>query len=79
MNAKLPVRFWIQFALSVTSGALFVVTLIWREWIELVTGLDPDGGNGSAEWFIVGVSAVATILFAGLSWHDWRRVAAATP
>jgi hypothetical protein len=50
-----------------------VLTLVWAEWIELLTGLDPDNGSGSAEWMIVAVSATAAISFAVLSRHEWRR------
>jgi hypothetical protein len=34
-------RFWIESAAAVACGALAVVTLFWRDWIE-VTGWDPD-------------------------------------
>ena len=32
---------WIERGLAVASGLLFVVTLISKEWIEIVFGVDP--------------------------------------
>jgi hypothetical protein len=70
-------RFWIETGLAVLTGVLFVVTLITREWIELLFGVDPDGGDGSLEWAIVAVLAVLTVAFAALARAEWRRLASA--
>jgi hypothetical protein len=50
-----------------------VLTLVEREWIELVFGVEPDRGDGSLEWTIVAVLLVATIVFAWLARAEWRR------
>jgi len=64
-NRKVRGRFWVEAALSVVSFALFIVTVVWRDWIELVFGADPDHGNGSLEWLIVlGLLVVASTTFA---------------
>jgi hypothetical protein len=46
-------RFWFETTVSAICGALFVLTLVWRDWIEIVFGADPDHGSGALEWAIV--------------------------
>jgi hypothetical protein len=41
----------IETALAVVAAALAVVTFIWPIWIETVFSVDPDGGDGTAEWW----------------------------
>jgi len=50
MRRNLPVRFWIEAITASLGGALLVLTLVSAEWFEALTGLQPDGGNGSLEW-----------------------------
>jgi len=70
-------RFYIEAALAVATFVLAVVTLINREWIEAVFGVDPDHGNGSLEWIMVGVLAVATVVFGLLAFSERRRASLA--
>jgi hypothetical protein len=63
-------RFYVEAVLAGLLGALTVLTLITADWIEVVFGVDPDGGNGSLEWALVAVLAVAT---AALSLTAWRE------
>jgi hypothetical protein len=74
--AALPVRFWFEAITAAAGLALFVLTLFTREWFEALTGLDPDGGNGSLEILLaVGLLAIsATSAFAAQ--RVYRRVAA---
>jgi uncharacterized membrane protein len=65
--------FWIEAVLAGVAGFLTILTLITREWIEAVFGVDPDGGNGSLEWLIVVALAVVTIVLAVLARLEWRR------
>jgi hypothetical protein len=51
-----------------------IVTAVWPAWIEGLSGFDPDGGNGTAEWWIVAVLAVITVVSAGLARRDLRVV-----
>jgi hypothetical protein len=30
-----------------------VLTIVWPDWIEALTGYDPDQHNGTVEWLIV--------------------------
>jgi hypothetical protein len=71
-------RFWIEAALAVSCSVVFVATLVWRDWLELVFGIDPDGGSGAVEWLIVGVMAFATLSFSVLARTEWRRAHPAT-
>jgi len=59
--------------MATITGILFVITLIVRDWIEIVFHVSPDNGNGSFEWFIVGVLLAATITLSILARYEWRR------
>ena len=56
-------RFWIEVVLAVVTAALLLLTLISREWIEKVFGVEPDASSGALEWGIVVALAVATVAF----------------
>jgi hypothetical protein len=78
MNTKnrLNVRFRIEMGLAILTTALFILTLISREWIEALTGFDPDRHNGSFEWFIVAaLFSIFVVLFTRAR-SDWRKVQA---
>jgi len=69
-------RLRIEVVLAVISAALCVLTLVFPEWIEELTGLEPDAGSGALEWIIAGVFLVAAVVSAGLARSDYRRLAA---
>jgi disulfide bond formation protein DsbB len=73
MRRSLRPRFWVESTLGAISAILFLITLVWSDWIELVFKVDPDRGNGSLEWAIVAVLAVAAICVALLARAEWRR------
>lgn len=66
-------RFWIEAALATITAVLFLVTLVWREWIEAVFRVDPDGGDGSLEWAIVGALFAASVTLGVMARAEWRR------
>jgi hypothetical protein len=66
-------QFWAALVLGGLSEVLAVLTLITREWIEIVFGVDPDGGNGDLEWAIVVITAVTAIVCLGYARVEWRR------
>jgi hypothetical protein len=77
MRNALRWRFWPEMGLAIVTSILFVFTLAQRDWIEMVFGLDPDQGNGSLEWLIVGALLVVTIALSTLASYEWRRARAA--
>lgn len=65
--------FWPEMGLAIVTSILFVFTLVQRDWIEMVFGLDPDQGNGSLEWLIVGALLVVSITLFTLAGYELRR------
>jgi len=65
-------RVRIEVAVSALLGAATILTAVWPDWIEGLFGVDPDGGNGTVEWLIVAVLAVATVAAIALTRHDLR-------
>ncbi len=76
--SKLRGRFWFEAVLGGLSLLFLVLTVLWTDWIEIVFGVDPDHGNGSFEWLVVGASAFLTVAFAVLARVEFRRSRAAT-
>jgi hypothetical protein len=62
-----------EIGLATATGILTIVTLISRQWIEIVFGIDPDHGSGALEWLIVVALAAATLIFGLLARNEWRR------
>lgn len=73
MKKQVQIRMWLELILGSITGALFLITLLSREWIEIVFAIDPDGGNGTLEWLIVGGLLVVTITLFVLARAEWRK------
>jgi hypothetical protein len=73
MRNALRLRFWLEAGMATVTSILFVITLLWRDWIEIIFGVDPDKGNGLLEWSIVGIFLVATIVLFILARYEWRK------
>ena len=64
-----------EIAASLLSAALFVLTMIDPQWIELLFDESPDGGDGSAERWILGSCFLLAALLAGaLAWRQRSRL-----
>lgn len=73
MSKALRRRFWLETVLGVVTGILFVITLVWHDWIEIIFNVDPDQGNGSLEWLIVAALLVVTIILFILASYEFRK------
>jgi hypothetical protein len=76
MRNALRMRFWLETVMAIITGALFVITLIRNDWIEIVFHVDPDNNNGTFEWLIVGALLLVTITLFILASYEWRRARA---
>jgi hypothetical protein len=74
MTSNLRVRFWVEAGLAALCALLAILTLFTRDWIEALTGFDPDNHNGSFEWMIVAALALVCILLSVAARADWRRL-----
>jgi uncharacterized membrane protein YpjA len=56
--------------------ALILVVLVclglWHDWIELVVGAKPDGGNGLLEWLISALMIASGIAGSALVRRQWH-------
>lgn len=75
VKAELRFRFWVLAGLSGLSASLGLLTLASREWIEAVSGVDPDHHPGSLEWLIVAVFVLAAGRLGASARSEWRRAA----
>jgi hypothetical protein len=73
MRNTLRVRFWIGAGLAAATGLLAIITPFFPDWIELVSGWDPDQYDGSVERLIVVGLCCATVVISGVAAFEWRR------
>lgn len=73
MRNALRRRFWLETVMATATCILIVITIVQRDWIEIVFGVDPDNHNGALEWLIVGVLLVLTLVLFTLASYEWRR------
>lgn len=78
MADRLRRRFWVETVLAALSFVFMLLTLLWKDWIEIIFRVDPDNHSGSFEWGIVVASLAIAVIFAVLARLEWRRTAAAT-
>lgn len=66
-------RFWLESLCGLLGAVLFGATLVTREWIELIFGLDPDQGSGAFELAITFGLLAVSIVSGLLAVLEWRR------
>ncbi|HZM38843.1 MAG TPA: hypothetical protein VFB94_06995 [Acidimicrobiales bacterium] len=74
MRTRLKTRMTIEGLLGLASLALAVLTVVNKEWIEELTGLEPDAGSGALEWGIVIAFGLAAVLLGRMAWRDRQRL-----
>jgi hypothetical protein len=73
MKRRVRTRFWVETTLASLCGCLAVLTILWRDWIEGLTGFDPDRHNGSFESAIVAGLFLLCVSVGVAARVEWRR------
>lgn len=66
-------RFYLASITSLITLGAALLTVVKRDWIEAVFGVDPDDGSGWLEWAIVLALFLATAAMAALARSEWSR------
>ena len=66
-----------QTVVAAISGSLSLITLLWPDWIEAVSGWDPDQYDGAVEWAIVATMLLVTIVALATGARSRRQLRAA--
>jgi hypothetical protein len=69
-------QIWMQAVCAVLAAALGEATLVRRDWIEAVLGIDPDRGSGGLERALVLGLFVAAATLAIQAARGWLRLRA---
>jgi hypothetical protein len=64
-----------ELAFGTLSALALAATLLWPDWFERLTGLEPDGGSGEFEWQVVLTLAAMTLGAFGMAWRNCRQAA----
>jgi hypothetical protein len=65
-------RFWLEAGLSAFAASVLLLSIVRKDWIEVVFGVDPDAGSGAVE-AVVAVLIVAGVAMAIGAGREWRR------
>ena len=68
------IRFRLEALFAAVTFVLGVLTLVVPDWIEVVFGVDPDGGDGSLELWLVIVCFAVTGAMSTLALGTYRRL-----
>jgi hypothetical protein len=63
----------IETAVAMAAAVLTMAAVLRPTWIESLSGLEPDGGNSGAEWWLAIVFAAVALLSAVFARQDYRR------
>jgi hypothetical protein len=79
MKSTVRARFWLEAALASLCGLLGMLTVFSRDWVEALTGFDPDHHTGSFEWAIVVGLLLICVAVGAAARAEWRRPSGAAP
>ncbi len=65
----------IEASLAVLTGVLGILTLFWRDWIEALTGWNPDHHSGSLEIGLISVLLISSVGCTVTARRTYRRLA----
>lgn len=68
----------LEMTVALFAGVLGILTIFWHDWIEALTGWDPDQHDGSLEWIIVVGLLVVAISMSLVARRHWRLLPAVT-
>jgi hypothetical protein len=66
----------IETTVAILTGALGIITIFWHDWIEILTGWDPDHHNGSVEVVLIVALLAVSATCAVLARRTYRRIPA---
>lgn len=69
-------RAGMETAIALAAGPLGLITIIWHDWIEALTGWDPDQHNGTLEWLIVAALLAVAVIAGSAARRHWRLLLA---
>lgn len=70
-------RVGVETAVAALAGLLAFATVFWHDWIEALTGWDPDHHNGALEWLIIVALLAVAVAVGLLARRNWRALAPA--
>jgi len=62
----------LELAVALCAGIFAILTIFWHDWIEALTGWDPDQHNGSVEWIVVAGLLAIAIAMGIIARRHWR-------
>jgi len=76
MSPKFRAR--LEMAVALCAGFLGILTIFWHDWIEAMTGWDPDQHSGRVEWAVVAGLLVIAVVLGLLARRHWKLAVAAS-
>jgi len=62
----------LEMAVALCAGILGILTIFWHDWIEAMTGWDPDQHSGRVEWVVVAGLLVIAIVMGLQARRHWK-------